>query len=468
MHRDIEPASPSRSHVRTGRSVIAVIGIDQCQYREWPRLENAVSDAMGALKLFTRLGFELVTAPLLNESATGGAMRRLVTDDLAKLAKDDSLVLFFAGHGHTHTTILDSAPIRTGCVIPFDAMPPRGHVSASWLQLDSWLRDIARLPPRHILVIIDSCYSGIALSVPRWRGGPGVPKELDALRSRRSRIIIASALDDQRAMDSGPVVGHSLFTGCLIEGISGGCARPGQRVVTGKEIGQYLQQRVRSYSHSAQTPDYGSFELDKQGDIIVPLLDEVAPASAAMAAAVPSTSSAAATLAVTSARVPMGLASSRQAPKAGSTAPEFSVARTQRSKIESTAPGYDPAPSPFSTPVPAAPGCRSPPASPASPEIASLSEPPGCRRCRNRIRARVSIVPVALVTVTVASLVFGYMIFGPTTFGGSSTESKPESAPIVPLAPDASLQDARASTTAPEPPHPAPEPTDGQTDPTSR
>jgi hypothetical protein len=236
--------------------------------------------------------------------------------------------------------------------------------------------------------------------------------------------------------------------------------------VTGKEIGQYLQQRVRSYSHSAQTPDYGPFELDKQGDIIVPLLDEGAPASASMAAAVPSTSSAAPTFAVTSSRVAMGRPSTRQAtPKAGPTAPEFGVARTQRSKFASTAPGYDPAPSPFSTLIPAEPGCGSRPTSPASPEIAALSEPPSYR---SRIRARVRVVPVALVTVIVASiLAFGYMTLGPT-FGGSSTESKPESAPIVRLAPDASLPDARASTTAAEPPHPAPEPTDGQTDATTR
>lgn len=415
MHRDIEPASPPlQSPVHAGRSVIAVIGIDQYQYREWPRLENAVRDAMGALKLFTRLGFELVTAPLLNESATGGAMRRMVTDDLAKLTRDDSLVLFFAGHGHTHATILDTAPVKTGCVIPFDAMSPGDHISSSWLQLDSWLRDIARLPPRHILVIVDACYSGIALGIPRWRGSSGVPTELDALRSRRSRLIIASALDDQRAMDSGPVVGHSLFTGCLIEGISGGCARTGRRVVTGQEIGQYLQQRVRSYSQSAQTPVYGPFELDKQGDIVVPVLDEIAPAAASMAA-VPSTHSTVSTSPVTSPRVPTGLASIRRATaKAGPTALEFGIARAQRSKIESTAPGFDPAPSPFSTRVPAEPGCRSPPASPLSPEIASRSEPPSCQHCRNRMHAAVRIVRVALVVVIIASsLALTYAIVAP-------------------------------------------------------
>src|ERR1041384_5403856 len=91
VHRDIE-APPRRAATRVGRRVIAVIGIDR--YVEWPRLENAVRDALG------------------------------------------------------------SVSVKTGCVIPVDAARPRGHVSASWLRLDGWLSDIARLPPRHILVIV--------------------------------------------------------------------------------------------------------------------------------------------------------------------------------------------------------------------------------------------------------------------------------------------------------------------------
>src|ERR1051325_2956618 len=153
MHRDVEPGpAPERPRIRRGRYVIAVIGIDR--YAEWPQLANAVRDARAAAQLFAGLGFEQVAAPLLDDAATGNALRHLVTDELAQLSPEDSLVVFFAGHGHTHTADFGDTTVKTGCVIPVDGAQPRGHISASWLRLDAWLSDIARLPPRHTLVAV--------------------------------------------------------------------------------------------------------------------------------------------------------------------------------------------------------------------------------------------------------------------------------------------------------------------------
>jgi len=275
MHRDIAEAAlaPPAPSGRGGRSFIAVIGIDD--YATWPRLGNAVSDARGIARLFTQLGFIEVAEPLLDGQATGDAMRRLVTADLAVLTPQDSLVLFFAGHGHTHTPNLQGTSVKTGFLIPVDGARPSGVPSPTWLRIDSWLNDIARLPPVHILVIVDACHSGVALTgCNQWREAiPIGMNQYAAMQRRRSRRVIASALDDERAMDNGPVPGHSLFTGCLIEGLGGGLVQHGTQVATGREIGDYVVRRVRSYPQSSQTPDVGTFDLDDRGDILVPILD---------------------------------------------------------------------------------------------------------------------------------------------------------------------------------------------------
>jgi uncharacterized caspase-like protein len=173
-HRDIELAPAAEDTAgSSGRNVVAVIGIDH--YRGWRRLTNAVADARGAAALFRMLGFEQIIEPLLDHRATGKA-------------------------------------------IPVDA----SQRAVTWIELDAWLRAISLRPPKHILVILDACHSGIALGPDiKWRDtGTWQNTPLSTLKARRSRRLIVSALDNQLALDGGPMHGHSLFTGCLIEALT--------------------------------------------------------------------------------------------------------------------------------------------------------------------------------------------------------------------------------------------------------
>jgi len=268
-HRNINLAStPNGTKGFGGRNVVAVIGIDR--YHHWQRLANAVRDANGAAALFQQLGFEEVTAPLLDDRATGNAIQSLVTDDLRMLGPDDSLVLFYAGHGGTQKHRIGDQVIKTGYLIPVDAQDK----VATWIDLEGWLRAVSLLPAMHILVVLDACHSGIALDpIIKWRNtGSWQDAPLSALRKRRSRRIITSALDDQFALDSGPVYGHSLFTGCLIEGLTHGLRRGNSRVTTGSELGLYVQRRVETYPNSRQTPDFGTFAHDDRGEMVILLM----------------------------------------------------------------------------------------------------------------------------------------------------------------------------------------------------
>jgi Caspase domain len=282
VFRDADEVDPVISGSGSGRRVIAVIGVDR--YRDWPLLSNAVSDARGALSAFKRLGFEELAEPMVNEAATADALRNLPAGKLATLDTTDSLVLFFAGHGHTvTTTYAEGDSVKTGYIVPVDGESATGG-SSRWLRLDSWLSDIARLRAQHILVILDACHSGIGLKLTTWRDANLRTEGLAALALRRSRKVITSALDDQRAMDSGPLTNHSLFTGCLIEALDGGIAAHGA-VVTGTELGLYLQKRVSSYPASAQTPAFGPLEADRNGELAIQITTTTAVKLAKLQAA---------------------------------------------------------------------------------------------------------------------------------------------------------------------------------------
>src|SRR5262249_28086371 len=125
-----------------GRKCISVIGIDR--YRHWLRLDNAVSDAEGVVAAFGRLGFTPLVAPLYNDKATFDEMQRLPANLGRKLGWNDSLVVFFAGHGYTaKPPVPYGLPDPKGYLIPVDADPSdtRGddHRERRWQPIDSWL-----------------------------------------------------------------------------------------------------------------------------------------------------------------------------------------------------------------------------------------------------------------------------------------------------------------------------------------
>lgn len=277
LHAD--PVPPMHdAPVAVGRKVVVVIGIDR--YAAWSNLGNAMSDARGTAAAFRRLGFAEHPG-LFDGDATRKALHELVTDDLRTLGVDDSLVVFFAGHGASVPQILDGAEVNTGYIIPADAENRDGRV-ASWIRLDHWLADIARLPPRHILVIIDACHGGVALDAVRTRGvAPAAARTRDVMAAaedapsplalRLSRQVIVSALAGELALDGGPTPGHSLFTGCLLEALNHGLRLRGDATASGSEIGVYLQKALARYPDARQTPSIRRFDFDDGGELTVPL-----------------------------------------------------------------------------------------------------------------------------------------------------------------------------------------------------
>lgn len=264
VHDETQPVNP-------GRYIVSVIGIDN--YKNWPKLHNAVSDAVGFQETLTKqAGFIAPIPPLTNENATRDAILSLIQDRLrTELQPDDNLVLFFAGHGHTRVDQVGTKKLETGFIVPVNSDFGKNEQWSEYIEMEELLKNIGKLPARHILVVLDSCFSGFALggSVESFRSAPRYQQDLAA---RVSRKVITSAHLDQLAQDSGSLPGHSLFTGMFIDGMTKGELDLDQDgFVTSSEIGLGLQQMVGQFSQSKQTPDFGSFYLDDRGEMILPV-----------------------------------------------------------------------------------------------------------------------------------------------------------------------------------------------------
>src|SRR5437868_4691805 len=114
--RDALFRDEASSQAGDARLCIAVAGIDR--YKRAEPLRNAVNDARGVLDAFEQLGFQRIAEPLYDDHATRAALFGMVEDLKSKLRRDDSLVLFFAGHGRDKSDPVDNGPpVRKGYLI---------------------------------------------------------------------------------------------------------------------------------------------------------------------------------------------------------------------------------------------------------------------------------------------------------------------------------------------------------------
>ena len=266
-----------------GRFLFAGVGINAYgNVAGWKTLDNAVNDVESVREaLITLYGFEAAPEEwvLTDDEATAQAVYALVDALRRGLRDNDNLVFFFAGHGATVRDTVGVTEIRTGYLVPVNVKGPVHEVPSQYINIQDLLEALARLPARHVLVILDSCYSGLALeSSFKMRGG-GETQQVRDLVTRVSRRILTSAQADQQAADGGAEhPKNSLFTGWLVSGLERAAQVAGEPpdsdgdgMVTVTDLYSFVQERVGSDTGSGQTPDFGSFELDQRGELVLTL-----------------------------------------------------------------------------------------------------------------------------------------------------------------------------------------------------
>ena len=181
----VSPLSPSGVNVE-GNHWLFVVGIDT--YIRWPRLSTAVYDAKAFRNvLFSRYHFDKDhLIELYDEEVT----RKNIIDRLrllaVKVGEQDSLVIYFAGHGYLDpiTKIGSWVPVESGV-----------NEASTWIsnqEIKNYLR-VDVIKAKHILLISDSCFSGVF-----FRGSRGkLPEVTD------SAIKKAYELTSRQAITSG-------------------------------------------------------------------------------------------------------------------------------------------------------------------------------------------------------------------------------------------------------------------------
>lgn len=163
-----------------GDNHLFVVGINA--YKQLGKLGNAVRDAQAFRDLLLdRYRFEKEHIyELYDEQATRQNIMGGLRDLIEKIKPKDSLIIYFSGHGHYDPVFKEGywVPVGANYDVVDDYIPY------------NFLQQVARaVPARHLLMIVDSCYSGAVLVRER-----DIVKE--RLERDPSRWIIASGRNE--------------------------------------------------------------------------------------------------------------------------------------------------------------------------------------------------------------------------------------------------------------------------------
>lgn len=233
-----------------------VIGINK--YRHVGPLEIARADAESIRDvLVQRLRFPAANITMLLDARATRAriMEKFLSYE--NLDPDDRLIVFFAGHGSTVSA--RRGPV--GHLVPVDGNPADKSTLIRW---DDLTRNADIIPAKHILFIMDACYSGLAI---QRSGKAGERRFVTDMLQRPSRQVITAGKADETVADGGgPTGANSIFTGYLLQGVEGAAADEGG-VITASNLMNFAYKKVATDSRSHQTPHFG--HIDGDGDFIL-------------------------------------------------------------------------------------------------------------------------------------------------------------------------------------------------------
>ena len=182
-----------------------IIGINDYKNANIPDLETAVSDAKALARILeNEYGFEVKL--LLDRQATREAIYRSLRRLAASTKPNDSVLIYFAGHGDLDRTYND------GWWIPADAVGGNPVTYFDNVQVQKAMRN---MKARHVLLISDSCYSGTLFGKAR-----SLPPVIDDkyylnLYNEKSRWGMTSG--NKTPVSDGGTGDHSVFAYQLIK-----------------------------------------------------------------------------------------------------------------------------------------------------------------------------------------------------------------------------------------------------------
>jgi hypothetical protein len=254
LSRSPLPDSAERQVLYTAGTRVLIVGLSAYRDHSWPAL-NGRRDAERIQKMFLERGVPASAISLaLPIPGSKPSLEEIIVrfgEQLSATASADTrVVVYIAGHGYTADGI--------GYLVPPDAPDPSAAPSEfklAAMPVTTLITRISAFRAAHVLLILDACFSGLALeSLPRQRFPH--PPAAPGAEARVVQVITAGGAG-QTVADDGQ------FAELIVSGLVGAADLNLDGWISGTELGMYLRLRMTEATGGRQIPTFGNIILGK-------------------------------------------------------------------------------------------------------------------------------------------------------------------------------------------------------------
>jgi ankyrin repeat protein len=253
-----------RSILQSGDLHALVVGVSKFRDPGIPDLKLAASDAKAFgefLEAQQKVFKKTRVTYLINAQATKSEIEKYLYYTLPKAGKNDTIILFFSGHG-----AYDPMRPKDFLFLAYDSEPDYVGTSAVKMTGLDFLKNIEA---ERVLIIADACHSGKVSQMRPKGASPSMELFLREVRNSSGKAVITSGKADQLSWEL-PNLKHSVFTYNLLEGLKGNADRDHDGVVTLNEVYGYAYRRTKNLTAGHQHPQFegkivGAFPLSHIG-----------------------------------------------------------------------------------------------------------------------------------------------------------------------------------------------------------
>lgn len=229
----IAPATASN------RNLALIVGVTSYEQLDLPEVKNAENDAKAIAQELKAQGFQTTT--VVGQDATKSKLDESLAAfqaECKKLSPDDTVVIFFSGHGASASDTEQSVPERTTYFYPVDADPDKPNTA---LNLTEYFERLSEGKQKN-LVFWDSHKSGKVTT------NPTKSSDFDLRNLPQNFAVLASA--QEADLSSSSTGEHGVFTQTILEGLRG-AAQTSSGQLTMQDLSQYVIENNKGLSNRA-------------------------------------------------------------------------------------------------------------------------------------------------------------------------------------------------------------------------